>query len=187
MSKDYYRDNSSGRSGGAERFQSGRSGGNDRRSGGRDSYNGGNRNGGGRGAGSDGNTLTPVVKAEDITENSYIVSAEKVIKELQEKKIHISTTKLRSILAMSSDIYNDVIILTEDKLPQDVISRINYMKLKLYYESGRGDGDAVRKLLSCSNIFSLIEQIGDSRKKFILFNRYMEALVAFHKYYGLDK
>lgn len=124
-----------------------------------------------------------------INEDNYVDIAEQSIKELLKqvdkygKVIPIVTTsKLRNLLAMVSDIYNDTIIENGEKLSVDMIGRINYMKIRFYYEAGREK--KVKELLETAKVFDIIDGIGDSRKNYILFSRYMESLVAFRKYYG---
>ena len=124
-----------------------------------------------------------------INEINYVDKAEAAIKELGDKhdskgrKIPIVTTsKIRNLLAMVADIYNDVINCKEENLSNDVVGRINYMKLRFYYEAGRES--SVRRLLETADIFKIINEIESSRSNYILFSRYMEALVAFRKYYG---
>ena len=124
-----------------------------------------------------------------INDSNYVDKAESVIKSLSErvdrkgKPIDIVTTsKIRNLLAMVSDLYNDVIDLTEDKLPEDITGRISYMRMRFYYEAGREP--KVKALFEEAEIFDIIKEIGTSRKNYILFSRYMESLVAFRKFYG---
>ncbi len=124
-----------------------------------------------------------------INEKNYVEMAEQVIKPLSEKKTAsgksvpmVTTSKLRNLLAMVSDTYNDVLNLKEDKLTEELVGQINYMKIRFYYEAGREP--KVKELLDHAKVFSLLDQIGGSRANYILFSRYMEALVAFRKYYG---
>ena len=35
-----------------------------------------------------------------------------------------------------------------------------------------------------AKIIECIDEIGNSKAKYLLFNRYMEALIAYHKFYG---
>ena len=100
----------------------------------------------------------------------------------------VTTTKLRNLLAMISDIYNDVVTpgSTEgnsDKLNGDITKRINYLKVKVVYESGREE--SVKKLVDRANISKHLDDVIKSKSKtdFILFSRYMEALVAYRKFY----
>ena len=41
-----------------------------------------------------------------------------------------------------------------------------------------------KKIINESKILNKIDQIGTSKKKFIEMERYMEALVAYHRFYG---
>lgn len=124
-----------------------------------------------------------------INETNYVDEAEKAIEELKNKKDKkgksiqmVTTSKIRNLLSMVADIYNDVLNTKEEKLNNDLIGRINYMKLRFYYEAGREE--KVKTFLETAKIFDIIKEIGNSRSNYILFSRYMEALVAFHKYYG---
>ncbi len=124
-----------------------------------------------------------------IDENNYVDKAERAIKELKQKKDTrgkeipiVTTSKIRNLLAMVSDIYNDVVNNKDEKLSNDIVGRIGYMKLRFYYEAGREH--SVKGLLEQAKVFDIINEIGDSRSNYILFSRYMEALVAFRKYYG---
>lgn len=124
-----------------------------------------------------------------IDETNYVDKAEKAIKELASMKNEktgrlipvVTTSKIRNLLAMVSDIYNDVNNNKDEKLSNDIVGRIGYMKLRFYYEAGREAG--VKNLLTTANVLKIIDEIGNSRSNFILFSRYMEALVAFRKFY----
>lgn len=129
-----------------------------------------------------------------INENNYADEAEKVIIQLQ-KKINpktgksvpmVTTSKIRSILAMTSDIYNEVIMQQNDKLSDDLAGRIEYLRIRVVYEVGRDEDrdKPVKSFVMQSKILEILKEIKGSRKNYILFNRYMESLVAFHKFYG---
>ena len=83
---------------------------------------------------------------------------------------------------MVADIYNDVNVNKDEKLSNEIMGRIAYMKLRFYYEAGREN--SVKSLFVTAKVLEIIDEIGDSRSNYILFSRYMEALVAFRKYYG---
>lgn len=128
-------------------------------------------------------------KRMQIAEINYVDKAEKAIKELCSKtnkngnKISVVTTsKIRNLLAMVADIYNDVNVNKDEKLSNEIMGRIAYMKLRFYYEAGREN--SVKSLFVTAKVLEIIDEIGDSRSNYILFSRYMEALVAFRKYYG---
>ena len=94
----------------------------------------------------------------------------------------VTTSKIRSILAMTSDIYNEVIMLQDDKLSDDLAGRIEYLRIRVVYEAGREQ--SVKDFIMQAKILDILKEIKGSRKNYILFNRYMESLVAFHKFYG---
>lgn len=117
----------------------------------------------------------------------YVEDAEKVFKDwysTRDKKI--TTSKIRGLLSGMSDIYNDVVRVEGEELPQDIVDRIQYLKVQFVYEYGRDDkkDGSVRRFINKSKILNKIDQIGTSKKKFIEMERYMEALVAYHRFYG---
>lgn len=124
-----------------------------------------------------------------LDEKNYVDLAEEAIQKLLEKKDRrgnpvklVTTSKIRNLLAMTSDIYNDVVGTNSEKLTDEVIGRINYLKIRFLYEAGRDGG--VKDLVMGAKILDHLNDIRDSRRQFILFSRYMEALVAYRKFLG---
>ena len=123
-----------------------------------------------------------------INEQNYVDAAEKVILSLKDKKDQrgksipiVTTSKLRNLLAMSADIYNEVLNQKEDKLNEELCSRIEYLRVRFLYEAGREP--SVKNLVNEAGIIEVLKNVNASKKNYILFSRYMEALVAFRKYY----
>lgn len=127
-----------------------------------------------------------------INETNYVDKAEKAIRSLRDKaeqqrrgrgelKI-VTTSKIRNLLAMTADIYNQVMICQNDKLNDDLKGRIQYLRVRFMYECGREV--LVKNFVEEADILSILKEINGSKKNYILFSRYMEALIAFHKYYG---
>lgn len=127
-----------------------------------------------------------------INETNYVDKAEKAIRSLRDKaeqqrrgrgelKI-VTTSKIRNLLAMTADIYNQVMICQNDKLNDDLKGRIEYLRVRFMYECGREV--LVKNFVEEADILSILKEINGSKKNYILFSRYMEALIAFHKYYG---
>lgn len=122
-----------------------------------------------------------------LTEDNYVSKAEKVIKDLASqtdkwgKANIVTTSQLRNLLAMTADIYNDVVNTSGEKLGQDIISRINYLKIRFVYESGREK--KVRDLVDKAEILACLDEIKNNKKQYIIFSRYMEALVAYKRYH----
>lgn len=125
-----------------------------------------------------------------INENNYVDKAEEAIIKLRSKvnkktgktEQMVTTTKIRNLLSMTSDIYNEVLPLQNDKLSDELVGKIEYLRIRFVYEMGREP--KVRDFAEQADILQIIKEIHGSRKNYILFSRYMEALVAFHKFYG---
>lgn len=124
-----------------------------------------------------------------ITEGTYVDKAEGVIKKLATKidkkgrpNELVTTSKLRNLLAMTSDIYNEVLSLQTDQLDERLSGRIEYLRIRYIYEAGREP--KVKELITEAQIPEIIKEIKGSKKNFLLFNHYMEALVAFRKFHG---
>lgn len=116
-----------------------------------------------------------------ITENNYVDKAEQVILEIRTEKDKLTTSKIRNLMAMSAEIYNDVNMLTSDTLTNDLKSRIDYLRVRYIYEAGREA--AVKNLVTKGEILDLLRE-SKTKQKYIMFYHYMESLVAFHKFYG---
>jgi CRISPR-associated protein Csm2 len=127
----------------------------------------------------------------ELNELNYVPKAEEVIQSLRvpEKngdgyKLMLTTSKIRNLLSMITDIYNTVSMRLDEKLDNDILGRIQYLKMRFAYEAGRDKTQAVRKFVEKAEIFKHIDEIQTSRSQLLIFCRYMEALVAYHKFYG---
>jgi CRISPR-associated protein Csm2 len=121
---------------------------------------------------------------DEMNTSDYTAKAEKVILELRKDRYYhnFTTSKIRNILSMVNEIYNDVLGEKDDSLPTAIQDRIMHLKVRLIYECGRER--MVKKFYEKAGLDEIISGIGSSKKKFISFVRYMEALVAYHLYYG---
>ena len=123
-----------------------------------------------------------------LTKENYVDHAEHVMKEIKkacdnDKKIpKLTTSKIRNLLSMTSDLYNDARHIVGDKLDSDMISRIQYLKMHYVYEAGRER--AVKNFIDQAELLQVINEIASSKENLILFCHYMEALVAYHRFYG---
>lgn len=123
-----------------------------------------------------------------LDEENYVDLAEAAIKSLSARKnakgksLMPTTSKIRNLLAMTSDIYNDVMNSGETGLSPEVVERINYLKIRTVYEAGRDE--QVKAMVDEAAILDHLKEIKKDRAQFIRFCRYMEALVAYHRFYG---
>lgn len=54
--------------------------------------------------------------------------------------------------------------------------------MKLVYEYGRNES-GVRDFIDKSELIEEVKKIGDDREKLIIYCKYVEALVAYHRYF----
>ncbi len=128
----------------------------------------------------------------EYNKTEYVDYAEDVIKQLKnnavpdrrtgEKKIEVTTSQIRNILSMVSAIYDDTSLVIGERIDEDMQARIMYLKMRIAYEAGRTD--AVKKFVEKAGLLKFIDKIGSSKEQLILYCHYVEALVAYHKYYG---
>ncbi|MCI8634684.1 MAG: type III-A CRISPR-associated protein Csm2 [Eubacterium sp.] len=123
-----------------------------------------------------------------INNQDYVDKAENVILKLKEKKdmrgrsiAVVTTSKLRNLLSMTADLYNEVINQPDDGLNEEICSRIEYLRVRFLYEAGREP--SVKNLINEAQLVDVLKEINGSKKNYILFSQYMEALVAFRKYH----
>lgn len=128
--------------------------------------------------------------------NEDLVSkAEKVIKRIGREnykvpgKLYFSltTNQIRKFLSAISAIVNKVNVYktqnpNTDELSQNLADEIRYLKILLVYQAGRQG--SVDTFVRESGLLKEIDNIGFSVTKFIRFSKYVEAMVAYHKFYG---
>ena len=120
-----------------------------------------------------------------LEKTNYVDMAENAVKRLERNKngnLILTTSKIRNILSMISTIYYEVIHHPADKLNEDMVERLKYLKMRFAYEAGREK--AVKNLIEVAKIFEIIEWVGDDKQRCILFCKYMESIVAYHKFNG---
>lgn len=113
---------------------------------------------------------------------------ENTIKELKTKKNQrgkpiglLTVSQIRNLLAMSADILNEVLEYPEENLSEELLDRVSYLTVRFYYEAGRDE--KVKSFIETANLLPFLKGI-KTRKQYIQYYQYMEALVAFHKYHG---
>lgn len=124
-----------------------------------------------------------------INEENYVAKAESVILKLSKQvdkqgKVvaMVTNSKIRNLLSMSADLYNQVLDCKEDKLPQELNGRIEYLRVRYIYEAGREP--RVKDLVIQGELLEIMKEIQGSKKNYILYYHYMEALVAFKRFWN---
>ncbi len=124
-----------------------------------------------------------------LEKTNYVDMAENAVKRLERDRngnLILTTSKIRNLLSMISTIYNEVIHHPSDKLNEDIVERLKYLKMRFAYEAGRETGreKAVKNLIEVAKIFEIIDWVGNDKQRCILFCKYMESIVAYHKFNG---
>ena len=70
-----------------------------------------------------------------------------------------------------------------DRLPPELVAEVKFLKVKLMYLAGR-EKNIVGAFVEKSGLIEMIDSIGDSTERFDIFAKYVQALGAFHKFYG---
>lgn len=70
-----------------------------------------------------------------------------------------------------------------DRLPPELVAEVKFLKVKLMYLAGR-EKNIVGAFVEKSGLIEMIDSIGDSTERFDTFSKYVQALGAFHKFYG---
>lgn len=135
--------------------------------------------------------LPPETIPRKVPEN-YVDEAERIMRALINSGTTVTTSKIRNLLSLVTDIYNDESIRTEDKLKPDSVVKLNLMRVRVAYEYGRDNGESVgkdkvypmREFITQAHLREYLKGISTDRADLIRFAHYMEALVAFHRYFG---
>ena len=123
-----------------------------------------------------------------INQQNYVDEAEKVIKGMVQtdrngnSSIKLTTSKIRNLLSMVSELKTDAQHSRSAELNADMQSRVQYLKMRIAYEAGREP--VVYKFVEQASLLSYVSEIGKDRQKLLLFCDYMEALTAYHRFYG---
>lgn len=126
-----------------------------------------------------------------------IEEAEQAIKSLRKLRptrkdpnrlvIELTTSQIRKFLTAVNSLKNKIDVykinhLNEDVLSDDLVMEVKFLRVNILYQAKKNDN--VKEFIAKARIEKRINEIGDSIAKFNEFYKYVEALVAFHKYYG---
>ncbi|MFC3931595.1 type III-A CRISPR-associated protein Csm2 [Streptococcus dentapri] len=130
-----------------------------------------------------------------LTDENYVDKAERVIKGLSYKSnkngepiYYLTTSQIRNLLSLTSSLFDE----SNVKTFKELSDKLAYLRVQFVYQSGRNsvrdknqrkDYFPVKELVENAQILEILKEIKDipSLQRFC---RYMEALVAYFKFYG---
>lgn len=115
----------------------------------------------------------------------YVAEAERVIENISNMHRAISTSKLRNLFSLIVDIYHVERLRSETTMEESSIFKLKNAQIRILYEAGREK--SVQIFVSESNLLNYLKDIQNNREKFLRFTHYMEALVAYHRFYHLNE
>lgn len=108
----------------------------------------------------------------------YVDFAENLMQKMSKS---ITTSKLRNILSMLMDVYNVEVLRTEENITRDSEVKLQMARIRIAYECGRDN--KTKQLVGEANLLPWLKAVGKSREKAIAYIHYVEALVAYHRFY----
>lgn len=123
-------------------------------------------------------------------EYDVVDKAEQTIKGLEKDKygnLRLTKSQLRKFLTAVNTVKNKVDVdknknSDTSKLSPDMAAEVKFLKVSILYQAGREK--FVKDFVEKAEIAKIIMDIGNDVNKFNKFCKYVEALVAFHKFYG---
>ena len=112
---------------------------------------------------------------------NYVDKAEEVMLGLKQDRSRLTTSKIRNLYSLVSDIYNSENLRDEPELLPESVTGLNMARIRMVYEAGREQ--SVKDFLEKARLLAYLKDIGTDRNKLIDFAHYMEALVAYHRFY----
>lgn len=102
-------------------------------------------------------------------------------------KIILTKSQIRKFLTAVNGVKNKVDTFKSknmhaENLDDDLAGEVKFLKVNVLYQAGR-EG-IVKDFVLKADLPKIIDDIGTDIKNFEKFCKYVEALVAFHKYYG---
>lgn len=119
-----------------------------------------------------------------LTDNNYVDKAEKAIKSLNQTKdrnnknrFFLTTTKIRNLLNLTSNLFDE----SKVREYKELADKIAYLRVQFVYQAGREP--SVKDLVRKAEILAALKEI-NNKESLQRFCRYMEALVAYFRFYG---
>lgn len=123
-----------------------------------------------------------------LTDENYVDKAEKAIMNLKRNErdkrnpdaFLLTTSKIRNLLNLTSNLYDE----SNSKDYSRLKDKVAYLRVQFVYQAGREF--SVKNLVEEADILRALQEVQQMKNKETLqrFCRYMEALVAYFKFYG---
>ena len=124
-----------------------------------------------------------------LTDENYVDKAERAISLLEKDNkgnYLLTTSQIRNLLSLCSSLYDR----SKERKFDELINDVSYLRVQFVYQSGRNSVRVnrqtffpVKDLVEKGQILEALKEIKD-RETLQSFCRYMEALVAYFKFYG---
>lgn len=124
-----------------------------------------------------------------LTDENYVDKAERAISLLEKDNkgnYLLTTSQIRNLLSLCSSLYDR----SKERQFDELINDVSYLRVQFVYQSGRNSVRVnrqtffpVKDLVEKGQILEALKEIKD-RETLQRFCRYMEALVAYFKFYG---
>lgn len=124
----------------------------------------------------------------DIAEEAEAVIQSLVYKDHRDNdRLDLKTSQIRKFLAAVTSVTNQIEVwhmqhIDTDVLPDELAAQVKYLKVKLAYQAGREK--SVKQFAEKARLSQRIDAIGCDRRKYQEFAHFVEALVAYHRFYG---
>lgn len=125
--------------------------------------------------------MLDINNAEDFVKNNLF---KKDFKQKDKLISQISTSQIRKFLSAVNKINNKIKYQNDsDILSEDIVAEIAYLRVQFAYIVGKNiNNKSLEKLYK--ELDKAMIDIKDSKSKFINFARYVETIIAYHKFYG---
>ena len=102
----------------------------------------------------------------------------------------VTTSQIRKFLTAVNTVTNKINIYNikgdKKELSDDLAAEVKYLKVKVIYQAGKEKGNQhlIARFIEEADLINQIDNIGKDIAQYEKFAKYIEALVAYHKFYG---
>ena len=133
-------------------------------------------------------TIKKLTETDDIAGK-----AEKIILGLKNDRLlggtnGLTTNQIRKFLTAVNTLTNKITLYRHQQeqtreLSEDLAKEVRFLKVKLAYQVARGN-KGVKRFAEDTRLKEYIDTVGSDLKEYMAFAQFIEALVAYHKFYG---